>query len=123
MVHCLATHTAQCPPDAVYAEAKSYMNLVVPMCVGHTHDPTFTMNMDQTNVYYRQTMKTTINRCGQNTVNMRAGANDSKRCTVAFTVTGSGNFLRPFVVYKSVRGGTIHQTKLPQHFQGSIYTV
>ena len=103
LVHRLATHTAQRAPDDVELDAKSYMDLVVPKLVGRTRDPKFTMNMDQTNVYYRQTAKTTINRRGARTVNMRAGANDSKRCTAAFTVTASGCFLPPFVVYQGTR--------------------
>lgn len=111
LVHRLATHTAQRSPDDVALDAKSYMDLVVPKLVGRTRDPMFTMNMDQTNVYYRQTAKATINRRGARTVNMRAGADDSKRCTVAFTVTASGSFLPPFVVYQGTRGGYNSQAR------------
>ena len=54
---------------------------------------------------------------------MRKGADKSKRCTVALTVTASGGFLTPFIVYKGVKGGMIDTRELPQHPQGAVYTV
>lgn len=52
LVHRVAvTHTVWCPPEHVTKEAKSYITLVVPKCVGFTYDKSkrFTNNMDQTN--------------------------------------------------------------------------
>ena len=123
MVHRIATHTSQKPPEAACEDARSYLKLVVPMCVGHTRDPKFTINMDQTNQFYGSSPKSTINVRGQRTVNMRKGAEESKRCTVAITVTASGQMLQPFIVYKGVKGGTIDRRELPQHPSGAVYTV
>ena len=67
--------------------------------------------------------KSTVNVCGSRTVNMRKGADDSHRCTIAFTVTVSGKILPPFVVYKGAKGGRIHTKELPNHPQGNFYTV
>ena len=93
------------------------------MCVGRKRDPKFTINMDQTNQFYGSSPKTTINVRSQRTVNMRKGAEESKRCTVAMTVTASGLMLRPFIVYKGMKGGTIDKRELPQHPSGAVYTV
>ena len=54
---------------------------------------------------------------------MHKGADDSHRCTIAFTVTVSGKILPPFVVYKGAKGGRIHTKELPNHPQGNFYTV
>jgi hypothetical protein len=123
LVHRLATHTSQKPPEAACEDARSYLKLVRPMLVGRTRDPKFTFNMDQTNQFYGSSPKSTIDVRGQRTVNMRTGANDSHRCTVALTVTAAGNFLMPYIVYKGVEGGTIHKRELPNHPSGAIYTV
>ena len=123
LVHRLATHTSQKPPEAACEDARSYLKLVRPMLVGRTRDPRWTINMDQTNQFYGSSPKSTIEVRGQRTVNMRKGANDSHRCTVALTVTSAGNFLTPYIVYKGVEGGTIDQRELPHHPTGAIYTV
>ena len=49
LVHHVATHTAQRPPDEVHKDAKSHLVLAVPKCVRPTRDPMFILNMDQTN--------------------------------------------------------------------------
>ena len=54
---------------------------------------------------------------------MCKGADDSHRCTIAFTVTVSGKILPSFVVYQSMKGGRIDRQELPKHPQGNIYTV
>jgi hypothetical protein len=124
LVHRIATHTSQKPPEVACEDARSYMRLVRPMLVGRTRDPKFTINMDQTNQFYGSSPKSTINVRGQRTVNMRKGADDSKRCTVALTVTAAGQFLTPYIVYKGVEGGTIDTRELPtKHPSGAVYTV
>jgi hypothetical protein len=79
--------------------------------------------MDQTNNYFGVFPKSTVNVRGSRTINMRKGADDSHRCTIAFTVTASGKILPPFVVYKGTKGGRIHTKELPNHPQGNFYTV
>jgi hypothetical protein len=79
--------------------------------------------MDQMNNYFGVSPKSTVNVRGSRTINMRKGADDSHRCTIAFTVTASGKILPPFVVYKGTKGGRIHTKELPNHPQGNFYTV
>jgi hypothetical protein len=117
LVQRVAPHTAQRPPKQVTKDAKGYLRLVVPKCVGRTCDQQFMYNMDQTNTYFAHAPKTTINERGARTINMHVGANDSKRCTVAFTITAPGDIIKPMVIYAGTRGGRIATNKLPQHHQ------
>ena len=80
-------------------------------------------NMDQTNTYFAHAPKTTINERGAHTINMRVGANNSKRCTVAFTITAPGEIIKPMVIYAGTRGGRIATHELPQHPQDMHYAV
>jgi hypothetical protein len=114
LVHRIATHCAQRPPVEVKEDAFSYIVLVVPKCVGHTHDKNFILNMDQINTYFRMSPRTTINQRGARAINMRQ-VDDSKRCTVAFTISASGNILKPMVVYQGAPCGRIALRELPLH--------
>ena len=102
LVHRIVTHASQKPPEVARDDARSYMKMVVPMCVGRMRDPKFTINMDQTNQFYGSSPKSTIN-----------------VFTIVLTVTASGGFLTPFIVYKGVKGGTIDTRELPQQPQGA----
>ncbi len=112
-------HTAQRPPDEVHKDAKSQLVLAVPKFVGPTRDPRFVLNMDQTNNSPGQT----IDQCGLRTINMRTGTDDSKRCTVALTVTASGEMLMPMVIYKGTRYGRIATRELCDHPQEMKYAM
>jgi len=52
LVHHVATHTAQRPPDEVREDTKMHLVLAVPKCVRPTCDPRFVLNMDQTNLKF-----------------------------------------------------------------------
>ena len=79
--------------------------------------------MDQTNTYFAHAPKTTINEHGARTINMRVGANNSKHCTVAFTITASGEITKPMVIYAGTKGERIATHELTNHPQGMHYTV
>ena len=64
--------------------------------------------MDQINIYYAHAPnKNTINVCGTKTINMHVGADNSKRCTVVFTITASSQIIKPMVLSAGIRGGCI----------------
>ena len=44
---------------------------------------------------------------GKNTVVIRTSTNDTRRATVALTITAAGDQLVPMVVYKGAENGTI----------------
>jgi hypothetical protein len=123
LVHRVATHTAQRPPDEVHEDAKSHLVLAVPKCVGPTCDPRFVLNMDQTNSKLGNSPSHTINQRGACTINMRTGTDNSKHCTVALTVSASGKMLTPIVVYKGTRHGRIATHKIHDHPQGLKYVM
>ena len=100
LVHRVATHTAQRPPDEVCEDAKLHLVLAVPKCVGPTCHQRFILNMDQSNSKFGKLPGQTINQCGACTINMRIGTNHSKCCTVALTMSFSGKMLTPMVIYK-----------------------
>ena len=79
LLHRVATHTAQHPPDEVHEDAKSHLVLAGPKCVGSTRNPRFILNMDQSNSKFGNSPGHTINQRGARTINMRTGTNDSKR--------------------------------------------
>jgi hypothetical protein len=76
LVHCVATHKAQCPPDEVHKDAKSHLVLAVPKCVGPTCDLRFVLNMNQTNSKFGNLPSHTIDQCGAHTINMHTGTDD-----------------------------------------------
>jgi hypothetical protein len=123
LVHRVATHTAQRPPDEVHEDAKSHLVVAVPKCVGPTRDPRFVLNMDQTNSKFGNSPGQTIDHLGARTINMRTGTDDSKRCTVALTVTASGKMLPPMVIYKGTRYGRIATRELLDHPQEMKYAM
>ena len=115
LVHRFATPTAQHPPDEVHKDAKSHLVLAVPKCMGPTRNPRFILNMDQTNSKFGNSPGHTTNQRGACTINMRTGTNDSKRCTVALTVSASGEILTPIVVYKGARNSHIADREILNH--------
>ena len=114
LVHCIGTHTSQKPPEAATDDARSYLQLVVPKCVGCTRSQDFLLSMDQTNNYFGVSPKSTVNVRGSQTVNMRKGADDSHRCTIAFTVTASGKIHPPICCLQGHEGGENRQTRSSQ---------
>jgi hypothetical protein len=88
LVHCMATHKAQRHPSEVEGEALKFLDYIRPILKEPNRDLNYIMNMDQTPVFHVMDFCTTIDRVGARTVNLPAS--DSKRVTVAVTVTASG---------------------------------
>jgi hypothetical protein len=60
LVHCCAMYTAQHLSKSAKENVLAFMALVVPKCAECTRLLEFMINMDQTNVYFKQLPKTTI---------------------------------------------------------------
>ena len=123
LTHRMATHAAQRPPEEVYAEAKGHLEVMVPIVNDINRSPAFTLNMDQTPMWYAMTPKTTIDHRGARTVNVRTATGDSKRVTVAVTITASGHLLPSMVVFKGSPTGTIARREIPTLPAGLLYQV
>ena len=100
LTHSVATHMAHRDPREVVAEAVELLEYVRPHLEDGSPDPDYIMNMDQTPVTHAMNARTTIERKGTRTVNMRTSAGDTKHVTVAATITASGKILPTMVVFK-----------------------
>ena len=100
LVHRMATHKAQRHPSEVEGEALQFLAYIRPVLIESNRDPNFMYNMDQTPVQMAMDWKVTINKVGARTVNLRTSASETKRLTVAVTLTASGRRVKSMVVFK-----------------------
>jgi hypothetical protein len=100
LTHRVTTHQAQRDPREVEVEALDFLDYIRPRLADGSRHPDWIINMDQTAVNHAVETKKTIDRVGARTINLRAAANDSKRVTVAVTITASGRRVKPMVVFK-----------------------
>jgi transposase-like protein len=100
LVHRMATHKAQRHPSEVENEALQFLDYIRPILVQPNRDPDYMYNMDQTPIWMAMDDKMTIDKVGTRTVNLRTSACDTKRVTVAVTLTASGRRVKSMVVFK-----------------------
>jgi hypothetical protein len=65
------------------------------------------INIDQTAIYHGQTRTRTFNQKGARTVRVLENPNSSVRSTALLKVTLSGTKLKPLLIFKGKRNGTI----------------
>ncbi len=63
--------------------------------------------MDQTPIYFLMNAKRTLELIGKKTSQFRTSTNDTKRATVAVTISGDGTVLPSVVVFKGKANGCI----------------
>jgi len=100
LTHRMSMHAAQRPPNEVMQEALGYLEVMIPILNDENRSPEFTLNMDQTPMWYAMTPKGSINTVGTRTINVRTSTGDSKRVTVAVSITASGHQLPSMIVFK-----------------------
>lgn len=100
LVHRMATHKAQRHPSEVEGEALDFLTHIRPILLDINRDPNYIYNMDQTPVQMAMEWKCTIDKVGARSVNLRTSASDTKRVTVAVTLTASGRRVKSMVVFK-----------------------
>ena len=100
LAHRMTTHTAQRPPEEVMEEALGYLQVMIPFVIDGNRLPEFTLNMDLTPMWHAMTQKGSIDTVGKRTINVRTGSGDTKRVTVAVSITASGHQLPSFIVFK-----------------------
>jgi hypothetical protein len=110
-VYRMGTHLSQRPPEEVSVEAKDYMHLIRPFLVGPHRDRRFIINMDQTPVYFAMNAKRTLELVGTKTIHVRTSTHDTKRATLAVTITADGTVLPLMVVFKGKPNGCIAKTE------------
>ena len=115
LVYRMGTHETQRRPEEVATEASEYMNLIRALLVGPHRDKRFVINMDQTPTYFSMSKKRTLEVLGVKTVHIRTSTNDTKRATVAVTITADGTLLPSMIVFKGEPKGRIATTELPTY--------
>ena len=115
LVYCMGTHVSQHNLDEVAAESSDYMDLMRQIPEGSHRDRRFIINMDQTPVYFTMNAKRTLEVIGVKTVHIRTSTNDTKRVTVAVTITGSSAVLPSMVIFKGKPNGRIAKTEFANY--------
>ncbi len=64
LVQCMVMHIAKCLPESVKQDAIASLKTSHPECADCTCSAEFIINMDQTNVYFQQAPKNSINMRG-----------------------------------------------------------
>jgi hypothetical protein len=100
LTHRVITHKAQQDPREVEVEALQFLDYIRPRMADGSRHPDYIINMDQTPVWHAMDSSRTIDRVGVRNVNMRTSTNDSKRVTVAVSITASGRRVKTMVVFK-----------------------
>jgi hypothetical protein len=107
----MGTHTSQRPPAEVEGEASDFMRFVRVIVSGGNRDRRFILNMDQTPVYFSMSSKKLLSSLEKKNIHIRTSMNDTKRVTVAVTITADGTLLPSTLVFKGKPGGRIAAKK------------
>ncbi len=117
--HRVSTHVAQKDHKETEEESAHFMNLMRQKVLGM--DPDDIINMDQTPVPYSFPSNRTLDKKGSKTINVRTSTSDTKRATLAATVTASGKLLTPFLIFKGKTDGRIASKELQTYPNECIY--
>jgi hypothetical protein len=100
LVYRLGTRESQRSRDEVDAEGRVWVKEISEKLQQEQYSQDYTINMDQSAVYFSMHEKRTLSVKGVRTIFLRKPKDDSKRVTVAFTITASGLQLKPMIVFK-----------------------
>ena len=90
------------PPAEVAGEAANYMVYMRQMVISSNRDRRYILNMDQTPVYFAMSAKQTLELIGKKTIHICTTADNTKRTTIAATITADGTLLPAMVVFKGM---------------------
>ena len=121
LVYRMGTKESQRPPKEVGAEALDFIESARKK-VAH-RDKRIILNMDQTPVFFSMHSKKTLEKIGVRTVAVLTSTNDTRRVTVAATITASGEQLTPMVIFKGSPTGRIAKDEIQQYDHTAIYDV
>ncbi len=121
LTHRLGTHTAQQSPKVMEQAARDFMALMRQK-VAHMN-PDHVLNMDQTPIPFSYHNKRTWDEKGVKTVHTRSSTSDTKRATLAATISMSGEVLPPLLIFKGEKNGRIEKKELPNLPPMCLYAV
>jgi hypothetical protein len=96
----MGTHTSQRPPVEVESKAFDFMRFMRIIVSGGNRDRRFIINMDQTPVYFLMSSKRTLEVIEKKTIHICTSTNDTKRVTMAVTITVDGTLLPSTLVFQ-----------------------
>jgi hypothetical protein len=108
----VGTHESQKAPAEASSEAKDFMSLICLMVAEPNQHEDFIINMDQMPIPFTFNSKLTYDVVGTRSVHIRKSTNDTKRVTLAMSVTASGKILTPYLIFKGTRNGRIARNEL-----------
>ena len=114
-----ATHTAQKHYTETEDDAKDFIAMMKTKVQGRNQDDI--LNMDQTPIPYSYHASKTLDVKGKKTIHARASTTDTKRVTLAATVTASGKMLPPFLIFKGKPNGRIAMREFSTYPVGGKY--
>jgi hypothetical protein len=114
-----ATHTAQKHFIETQIESRDFISMMKARIAGRNKDDI--INMDQTPISYSFHANKTLEAKGTKTIQVRMSTSDTKRVTVAATVTASGKMLPPFMIFKGASKGRIATREFGTYPAGGKY--
>ena len=86
-------------------------------------DPDDIVNMDQTPIPYSYHSNRTLKKKGVKTIHVRLSTADTKRATLAATVTASGKLLKPMLIFKGQANGRIERSEFQTYPENCVYAM
>ena len=108
--HRIGTHVAQKNHKDAEDDAQHFLSYMRQKVAAM--DPDDVINMDQTPIPYSYHASRTLELKGTKTIHVRSSTSDTKRATLAATVSGSGKLLKPFLIFKGKTDGRIASKEL-----------
>ncbi len=117
--HRIGTHVAQKNHKNTEEDARHFMSYMRQKVA--SMDPDDVINMDQTPIPYSYHTSRTLALKGTKTIHVRSSTSDTKRATLAATVSGSGKLLKPFLIFKGKTDGRIASKELQSYPDDCFY--
>jgi hypothetical protein len=108
-------------PQEVCDEAREFMELTRPLLLGPHRDRCWIFNLDQTPLHFLYRSLKTYAKHGTKTIHMHKSSNGTKRAMRALTVTASGDFLMPMIIFQGKLNGKIVTYEVKNFDPTSIY--
>ena len=121
LTHRAGTHVAQTNNKNSEAASREFMEVMRQKV--QNMNPDHVLNMDQTPIPFTFHANRTWSEKGMRTVHIRASTSDTKRATLAATVTMSGDLLPPFLIFKGAENGRIATKELPTYPEMCCYAM
>ncbi len=115
------THECQRPPEVLRRETIDFINFVKPNETAINCCECLVINMDQTPIFFDMSLGKNLSQAGARTADGRTSLSATLQVTVVVTVTASGGFLCPLVVFKGKPGARTETRDFPAFPPENLY--